>query len=738
MGIQEQISIWDKYIEEANSYLRVGKYEDAIRAYSFLIEKSIFDLDLALYLKNILNNGNPHEQIMALQVLANWASKERNIKEKVSILAEDHQKVFRMIANEAKAQKKNFSEIILQYLEVDKLKLPTFEERRKECKRKPALKIMLISPITINQPMLCHPIGIEIIAGEIKKNFGYKDRAIVSIYDMQTETRFNGENKEMYIDRTIDNLMKKIKGERLDIIGISARIGSWKCTSKILLRIFSKEFSENERPIIILGNSVSTFAYSQILKKFSGVICVLGEGELSIRGLVNHVIEKGKSREGLENIPNIAYKEDLPKNKIILTPRKIIELDEIAMPEKRTFESLILKRALKVHLETSRGCPFNCSYCSVGSFRQTRRYRHYLIEKTLAELDDLDIISNATKDNPINIHIVDDDFIGPRIERPDLIAQKIKERELKGKFLFHIETRADLVYNENENIIQRKQRENTLKSLKEIGVSKIFLGVESGSVKQLERYNKKLTPKEMLNAFDALKKIDIDMEAGFIMFDPLINIDEIKENIKFIRTGKILDISDTRPDKCMRAQDMTDYTLRLMREGLILAPSDRKDKEIYRKFCQNTKLPMPGEFEIDTVSWGYMFKDKNVRDLLNLLLPWSKRIDEIVYYLQTIRRADSVSIKDCSRNSQKLSKYLIKLRWMVLDLMEFLCDEFNSGKNIDQIKQEINPFERKRKELIDELYAKLYNEELEDTKDGQHRLQEAIKEFNEKFQEIVQ
>jgi len=132
----------------------------------------------------------------------------------------------------------------------------------------------------------------------------------------------------------------------------------------------------DKNTIIILGGSHATFFPEQILQHYPEIdYIVLGEGEYTFFELVKGLREK----KDLRNISGIAFKEN--NNIIITSAREVIKnLDEIPFPahhfvqwhrytpsgvDRRDWKATGRKYAVMI---TSRGCPYNCTYCSVIAF----------------------------------------------------------------------------------------------------------------------------------------------------------------------------------------------------------------------------------------------------------------------------------------------------------------------------------------------------------------------------------
>jgi len=70
--------------------------------------------------------------------------------------------------------------------------------------------------------------------------------------------------------------------------------------------------------------------------------------------------------------------------------------------------------------------------------------------------------------------------------------------------------------------------------LKEAGLTRVFIGVESGTERGLLTFNKRTTVAQNVNALATLDKLGIGYKIGFIFFDPYTTFEELKQNLGFL------------------------------------------------------------------------------------------------------------------------------------------------------------------------------------------------------------
>jgi radical SAM superfamily enzyme YgiQ (UPF0313 family) len=158
---------------------------------------------------------------------------------------------------------------------------------------------------------LNEPIGIELLASYILK---YTINSSVKLRWSKT-----------------DNNYEQLRHEYYDIVGLSLNLG----TLSVFKAIHSIIAQQNQNTIIVLGGTLPTFAYKEILKEFPNTICVRGEGEKSIVDLVSLSESTCELIDFklLHNIPNLAF---IHNGQLVETRRHVESFVRIHLPlEKR-------------------------------------------------------------------------------------------------------------------------------------------------------------------------------------------------------------------------------------------------------------------------------------------------------------------------------------------------------------------------------------------------------------------
>src|SRR4030042_870426 len=142
-------------------------------------------------------------------------------------------------------------------------------------------------------------------------------------------------------------------------------------------KLFELYKLNNPEGIAVAGGFDANFRTEAALENAD--IVVKQEGEKTLVELMNRLIE---DRNSLEDTEGIAFKKG--KEIITTTPRKLLTSEELSQLPHPYYDKVTKKRVLGGVIETSRGCPRNCRFCTVTKF-YGRNYRtksiEYVVEK---------------------------------------------------------------------------------------------------------------------------------------------------------------------------------------------------------------------------------------------------------------------------------------------------------------------------------------------------------------------
>jgi len=345
------------------------------------------------------------------------------------------------------------------------------------------------------------PLGIAYIASVLRKH-NYDVKALDLYYVPHSKAK------------------QMIEDEHPKIIGISC-FSEQRWSSFELARYLRQAYPDSK---IILGGPHSTFLYEQILTELPIDAIIMGEGEYTFLDFV----EACHENRDWSAINGLAYLKD---GKVKLNPpRCMIEnLDELPFPDYSDFEQTkyaatnwfrnasMYGKKLKDMKWTavcgSRGCAFNCSFCSTPQYWK-RKWRRRSPNNIVDEIELLN-----KKYGYEFIDFADDIFTLDQQWTTDICNEMIR-RNLK--VLWSCCTRVDTVSLE------------LLRLMKKAGCFFISFGVESFSSVVLTSVNKKITKQKILDACDLCKQVDLNIEFLLIVGSPGETDETIDETIQLI------------------------------------------------------------------------------------------------------------------------------------------------------------------------------------------------------------
>lgn len=328
---------------------------------------------------------------------------------------------------------------------------------------------------------------------------------------------------------------------------------------------------------LVIGGIFPSFAYREILERFPAIdAVVIGEGEETLYELSKAILEGKDWRD----VKGIAYVED-GQVRVTQTRSSIKNLDSLPFPARDHLPRIYEKTKLSSMI-TSRGCYASCTFCSVVPFYSQfgPKVRLRSPENVVDELEEL--VKGYKVENVV---FCDANFTISK-ERAARIAEEILRRKIKVRYA--IESRVTEV------------DEELFKLLKESGLRRVFLGLESGSQTMLDRFRKGVTVQQNLKALETMAKLDLYVSPGFIMFDDETTLDEVIENLRFVRLAKRIMGAKIRP---------IDITNKM----LPLAGTE------YEK-----KLKEKGKYEGDVFDFRYKMNDPVVAFLYHFSVTFSK------------------------------------------------------------------------------------------------------------------
>lgn len=197
------------------------------------------------------------------------------------------------------------------------------------------------------------------------------------------------------------------------------------------------------------------------------------------------------------------------------SPKHIYQTDEfpdISLAPVPMWELLDMKKYASMSLQYSRGCPYDCEFCSI-TMLNGRRPRAKSTDQFITELNRLYELGWRG-----GVSVVDDNFIGNKRKlKEDTLPALIKwSKEKKYPFFFITEVSINLA-----------DDEQLMKLMVEAGFNSIFVGIETPNNESLNECGKKQNLKrDLIQSVNRLQKNGMLVSGGFI-----VGFDNDTENI---------------------------------------------------------------------------------------------------------------------------------------------------------------------------------------------------------------
>ncbi len=317
-----------------------------------------------------------------------------------------------------------------------------------------------------------------------------------------------------------NEVLRKVIASKPRIIGIQSMY-SMRDKSLELARLL-----RDHCELLVAGGALPTTQPNAFLKDFD--VVVIGEGEQTMLEIVT-LFESGRP---LSEIKGIIYKDESTGQVKRTSPRGLVDnLDVLPPPSRDLFDNEAYKRYYSSRfgykttaIMTSRGCPFECDFCSRPVFGNNFRAR--TATKVVDEIEE--VISLGYN----RIWIADDCFtLDPK--RLIEVCDEIIKRGLR--IGWECLSRVDTL---NLEIAEKMKR---------AGCIRMFFGIESGNDSILKIMKKQITTKQAYAAVQLCKKMKIKAGAFFIVGYPGENDKTILDTVKFASSLPLDYLSFTLP-----------------------------------------------------------------------------------------------------------------------------------------------------------------------------------------------
>ena len=339
------------------------------------------------------------------------------------------------------------------------------------------------------------PLGIETVGAHVR------DCADVMLIDL----RGKGHDVEAHTEE----LLKYDP----NMIGVSMNSASHTKYSLLLAKAIKRRRPDVK---IVFGGQQATFLTEEMMTPGYVDAVVRGEGELAFREIV--------TRGGFEGVAGVSWYS----NGVIHDEpdRPLIEnLDDVLPPARDLLSNRKRYRVGKYRvegLETSRGCAYHCSFCSVRNFHRGR-WRPKSVQRVMQEVDEL----LDTCRYPKVIYFVDDNF-STDVHRMKDICREIVERKAHDTF-FWCQARVDALA-KNPDLVEWMGKAH---------FTAVLLGLETPVARLLKSAGKNISVEQTMKTIELLHANDIGAWGTFTLGLPGETPEDAQATVDFIPTTNV-------------------------------------------------------------------------------------------------------------------------------------------------------------------------------------------------------
>jgi radical SAM superfamily enzyme YgiQ (UPF0313 family) len=263
---------------------------------------------------------------------------------------------------------------------------------------------------------------------------------------------------------------------------------------------------------VVMGGPHVTFLADEALEHADYII--RGEGESALMAF----IDAWEGERDFSAVPNLSLKAD---GRAVHHPLQPLEknLDILPFPDLSLLKPEPRRRKFvpPIPVQTSRGCPFDCSFCSVtGMFG--KKYRFRSTENIIEELRRYDRAGAS-------VFFYDDNFAANRERTKELLQAMVRER---FTFSWTTQVRADIAKDPELVRLMRKA-----------GCHTVYIGFESVNPKSLDAMKKKQTVDDLVQAVRVLRRHRIHIHGMFVLGFDEDDWKTVKKTLRFAKKARL-------------------------------------------------------------------------------------------------------------------------------------------------------------------------------------------------------
>ena len=391
----------------------------------------------------------------------------------------------------------------------------------KVCIIRPPILVPVSAFVTIKTP----PIGAAYICSTIRE--AGHDVQLIDGLGEAVNSQYDWDQDTLVYGLALDKIVQAIDPE-VDLIGFNLNFSfEWPLYRK-LISMVGERFP---KATIISGGEHTNAVPHQILNETCISVCIHGEGEETILDIIECLDKLDEKKETLNGISYLNAKGEFIKN----PPRmRIKNLNDIAWPawDLVPMEEYLsrsyghgIERGRSMPILASRGCPYQCTFCSNPGM-WTTRWNIRTPDDVIAEI----------KDGIKRFRAENFDFYDlTAVVKKDWIVEfctKLIDQDLNITWQLPSGTRSEAIDGEVARLMYKS------------GCRNLSYAPESGSERILELIKKKVKLSRMLKSMSQAKKAGLILKVNIIIGFPDERLSDIVKTIFFSARMAMVGVHD--------------------------------------------------------------------------------------------------------------------------------------------------------------------------------------------------
>lgn len=455
----------------------------------------------------------------------------------------------------------------------------------------PRERLLLVSLVQLHgrlQPANAEPMGLGTLAAALGEQANYAD---VSLHVVHPTVP----------GRDAATVLNLWRAAPPDVVGVSVPQGCLAIAEDFMRG--AREFMPRET-LFIFGHALPTALPERFVRLADRTLVIEGWGEWALVEAVAQV-RSGYLRPA--EIPGVSFLEAGQLKRVPASPANwyLSQSPPVRIGDPNEYFRRV---------EASRGCHFGrCTFCTRPPGDPTM-WRAVPVERIRADVEGL------LKMGVNSFTFSDEDFVGFDLGHAMAVAamlRNLRQGESRA-FSFTASMRVDSLIDPMPRGPGASRRRAMLRELVASGLRQLFLGVESLSVSQLRRYGKAATPELNVAAVREAERHGVELEVGFIPFDPEVSLSELVENFTLLRDSGLYRYVSSPLNR-----------MRIQFGSPVAARSKRLD-------------PLRGRFDPETLETRWRFREADVGALYRTVSDAWSPVERAALLARNLYRSDAL------------------------------------------------------------------------------------------------